>query len=124
MTLGKLREFILEAGGKIKIGAVGITYSSGGDIDVHINHNLVSWIDGDHGDSVEIEDVVPTTSDDFNMDVVRNLKNDIRDYGNQIGELKTKLKEAEEVSTQNQLAVGKVEAYEKLLIGRTVSIGS
>lgn len=124
MKLRDLRRFILEADGEIKIGSVKIKHDDGCDIDVSLNGSLVCWISAGVSGDVNLVDVPTTIADNVDLKVNQNLKDEISGKNEVIEKLELDLRETKSQLSENQLAVGKVEAYEKLLLGRSVSIGS
>ena len=133
-TLGDLKKVILESEGKLKIGGLSLSYSGNADsdVDIKLNGNLTAWISSDKEDDLELSGIDLTIKEDISSlkEDLNVLREKIRDLkkGNEefdetlkkkddlIGALKIKLKD-------DNLSLGKVEAYEKLLIGRTLSIG-
>lgn len=124
-TIGDLKRLIrLE--GELKIGSNGITFAypnDGGDIDISLGGKLFAWF-GAPSDETMLEDAMYQVSSDFT-----NLQDKIDDLKGENRVLEVKFKEVEneknsllEVKKNNELALGKVEAYEKLLIGRDLTI--
>jgi len=123
IKIGDLRRLIKEAGGSILIGEAKIKYNEGGDIDVFIGSSLVAWAHSSNGDEVPLDQITASTNGDFKKEAVQNLTEMVTEKDKEIVDLREKLERSEQDAKKNELAVGKVEAYEKLLIGRSVSIG-
>lgn len=120
-TIKDLEEIIKESGGVFQIGGLMFEQSSpDADIDVKIAEELVMWFSNTEDKNASLNDAE-----------VYSLSGKFTESGKKRAqEKRAKLTELEEQNTElikkageNVSAVGKVEAYEKLLLGRTVSLG-
>jgi len=114
-TIGDLRNLIEDNDNNIVIGEVSLTFKDGEDIDVHFHGSLVQWYSKDNADTVLLNEARNTVSSDVE-------KGDKAQKENR--ELKEQIEELEKKGVEATLAVGKVEAYEKMLIGRGVTISA
>jgi hypothetical protein len=124
-TVQDLRTAVIERNGELKIGHLRITHSEGGDIDFMLKDKLVMWIGRNQEDSVELGDVYANINSGFN-DILENKKSDlqkvIEELTADLSNAKQEKEELEKKLKANELNAGKIEAYEKLLIGRDLTI--
>lgn len=114
-TIGDLRKLMVANGGSLKIGSFEFkSAGDGNDIDVNFQDNLVAWYQSISLDD-QLLDEGMTVSSDWDANESKKLRKTNRDLENEIIEMKGKAK-------SDELALGKVEAYEKLLIGREITI--
>lgn len=115
-TIGDLRELITDEGGPLVIGAIKISYQGkGDDIDVYLEDDLVMWFPSSNEDSGRLDDAGNYSVDSRiheGFEVLQAERKATR-----------KLEEAEKKLAEAAHAIGKVEAYEKLIIGRELTIG-
>lgn len=127
-TLKDVRSLILQNGGEIKIGNLIFKHEEGKDIDVYIKDRLVFWIHGHETDDSKLDEIYGTIATEIeNLNDSSSIENTLRQ---QITDLEMANKEKEKIiyslkedSQNNEFVRGKVEAYEKLLISREVTIG-
>lgn len=118
-TIKELRDLIIENEGTLTIGAIKVKYSNDAghsDIDVYLNGDLITWI----GEGADDEDLVGegySISSDF-----ESFKDKLRNSIKEVEALTEELKNTKDFAQGNDLLKGKVEAYEKLLLERTVTI--
>ena len=121
-TIGDLRNLIEENDNDLVIGEVNFCFKEGEDIDVHFHGSLVQWYSKDNANEITLSESDKTTLSEADKTTSSDIdKMDKTQKDNR--ELKEKNEELEKRAVEATTAVGKVEAYEKLLIGRTVSIG-
>jgi hypothetical protein len=122
-TIGDLRELITKNDGTLKIGALEFRYACKedendelNDVDVYLEDEMIMWIQGrNHGNTkLSGGDLEFTVSGD-----IRESKKILREERS----ASKKLEEAEKKMSEAATAIGKVEAYEKLLVGREITIG-
>ena len=131
-TVKDLRKVILENDGQIKIGELEINHKEKGDIDFKLKGDLMIWICSSQDEEAELSQVSVSINEDINSlkGDVEKTKQTIQDLKENKSELEEKiLKQGEKIQEllkkydESKKGLGKIEAYEKLLIGRTVSIG-
>lgn len=102
-TLGELRKIIIENNGEFKIGGLIFKHSAGNDVDVHLDGRLIMWFETGEKDDALLTDKIYSiiTTEEKTQDIgTDNTAKDI----------------------EKAVALGKVEAYEKILIGRDLTI--
>jgi len=126
IKVGELKEKIASNGGSIKFGDLTMSYKDGDDIDVKFaDEVLLAWIPA----SMEADKDAAKNISVYNGDVLKNvpmLGQLAQFFGIEVGDIKP-IEVAKEVvreDTQRERLAGKVEAYEKLLIGRAVTISA
>ncbi len=117
-TIKDLRELIKLNNGEIKIGNLLIRCQEDEDvredIDFYFNDHLAQWIGLGETDDKILSEL------DLNMDsYFKDNSEEKKELKGQVEELKDELLK----NGDSKLIKGKVEAYEKLLIGRDVTIG-
>lgn len=119
-TIEDLKNLLIENNGEIRIGSFKIT--QGSDVDFYLENKLIGWIPSnfDNGRKLE-EDVFSKSADIFPN--INDKDERIASLTKEKETLEKELKEAENLKIQVDLSLGKVEAYEKLLIGRDITIG-
>jgi hypothetical protein len=127
-TLGDLRELLKANDGKIEIGGISIIGIENQDIDIKYGYQLVAWYSSTQ-DSENLLDDDGTFTKDFSFrkkiegsDKEKILNEQLEEKEKIIEENKKEITGLETMVHSNALAVGKVEAYEKLLIGREITI--
>jgi hypothetical protein len=116
-TVGELRELIKQNGGVLTIGTIAFETEDGKDIDVRHKGELCMWFSSsvsNHETIVGTESVTGVFQEKTTTEINLQEVNE-----NLIAEITTLKSELE----KNKLSLGKVEAYEKLLIGRELTIG-
>lgn len=116
-TIGELRKKIEEEG-EFKVGVIKVSYDVGGDIDIYFKDRLIQWILADvSGDTLltDLNDSDYSVSTDWD---------DIDEIKKKNRTLEKRNEELEKIISTEKLALGKVEAYEKLLIGRAITISA
>lgn len=127
--LGELRKLIEENDGIIHIGRFDIKYSSGADIDFRLDSNLIMWIGSGSDDDELLDGLFHSVDSKFETkkgdgkDEVAELKDQKSKLEKKILEQGDRIEKLVKLYDESKKDLGKVEAYEKLLIGRTVSIG-
>ena len=114
-TVGHLKFDIGKNGGfELKIGQLSFEYEGGeSDIDIKLEDDLIAYVPSGTSDDTALKDVELSVMGD-----IKRGKEALREERKA-----TKLmEEAEKIRQESILAVGKVEAYEKLLIGRDITI--
>lgn len=114
-TIKDLREVLDKNDGTLKIGQLVFTTKEGDDIDVNLDDNLVFWVSKELPDDTLLAEIDGTVSSIIESRIKAQQKNK---------ELKTKLEEMEKNQVDSQFALGKIEAYEKILINRSVTVSS
>ena len=125
MTVKELRDKILAAGGKIQVGGIVITYEEEKDIDVHSSDELIAYVSG----STEDNDLVEDRALIVNRKVYNNLPRVI-DWLQFVGvkvegvEPIVKIERILVENTEHLKLIGQVEVYEKMLLGRVVTLSA
>lgn len=124
-TLKDLREMIISNEGNIKIGGINFSHKEGEDVDIKLNDNLIMWFKKNESDEALLSEVEYSTDSD-----IEEGKRALREERERVTatEAVEKLEQSQLAEVTKQLAevslaLGKVEAYEKMLIGRTVTLG-
>lgn len=114
-TVGELIKIILaQPEQELVIGPVRISCEKeDADIDFKVKHHLMAWISGGQNKDTLLKDLEGIVSVDLEQMDELKKKNRL---------LTENAEEAEKKFSANALAIGKVEAYEKLLVGRKVTI--
>lgn len=117
-TIGDLRKLVEENEGEIKIGSIVITYKQNEDIDIHFDGSLIEYYNsGSASESNLIEEGSFSIMDSPSILREKNEKE-----RKELRELKEEMEVKDKRFVENNLSLGKVEAYEKLLIGRDITI--
>lgn len=114
-TVGDWRKLIDDNGGVLKINKLTLEYSANEDIDVKFDGDLLQWLGEEEKDETSINEAYWTVDSDYEKHKESNKENI---------QLKVKITELEKTIESASKDTGKVEAYEKILIGRTVSVGA
>ena len=114
-TIADLKVLIHSHDGELKIGSLRFTHQDGEDIDIHLDGDLVAYLTKDDNDETNLTDV--------ELMVMDNIKRGREALSNE-RKIKKELEEANEAKHDALTAIGKVEAYEKLLLGRTITISA
>lgn len=124
-TVQDLRDFLDEREDReLKIGSLTLTLGENkkdvaGDVDIHFEGRLVAYFSNEKtGDTLLATDDLLTV-----MSEVRDAFDTESSAKKKSREADKLIQEAREQVALAQAAVGKVEAYEKLLIGREITIG-
>jgi hypothetical protein len=145
-TLKDLREAIIKNEGSLAIGQLRFIHNAGQDVDVHLGSRLVFWISSQDKDEDLLENLRGTISSDvegldhksdFEQEYLCKFIDNTEQFFKRIrqntieeelrtdlADVKKQLAEKEKLVKNSELALGKVEAYEKLLIGRGVTISA
>ena len=124
-TVGDLKRLIKESGGVLNFGAIRVTYVTPGvdetdnDVDVKHGHDLICWI----GAEVSPDTLLEETGTFTNYVNFEEKMKGSSEKDEIISDLQKEVKILKNNQDENQLAVGKVEAYEKILLGRELTIG-
>jgi len=121
-TLQDLRDLISQNDGKITIGALTFSYNKidEADIDVHFQNVLIMWFSGTFDATSPLSEMYTVTS------VFEEQKAALREkMEKKKEEANTPAPVVAETNKESveQFALGKVEAYEKILMGRDLTIG-
>ncbi len=119
-TLGELRKLITDNDGVLEIGALKFTYKIGEDVDVKLDEWLVMWLSKNNPDATLLSGKNFSKTNDID-EMRQTVKEKSENFQNEKKAQET-LMEAEKKLADAQNAIGKVEAYEKLLIGRDITI--
>jgi len=127
MTVKELRDKVLAAGGEIKVRDIVITYSEGNDVDVKdTSGNLLSFVSERHeGDCDDVAKTASVVSEAV-FTKTALLMQWLQFLGIEVEGVKP-ITITERISVPDLEGIklaGKVEAYENLLLNRTVSIGA
>lgn len=117
-TVGDLRKAIKDNGGELKIGLMRFTFEDDDDIDLHWGSELILWINKAEPDATLLDaEGITTTVDGFvaSKEKIGEQATEIKDLKKEVETLTDKVKDG-------ALSVGMVQAYEKILIGRDVTI--
>jgi hypothetical protein len=119
-TVGDLRELIKANNGVLNIGTLTFKFDSDlkGDIDVNHRGSLVMWISKGVGNAESLD-----STETYSTTGVFDDKTEEPDPQIEIDRLNAEVRKLKKENVEASLAVGKVEAYEKLLIGRELTIG-
>ena len=120
-TLGELRELIIENEGVLEIGVLKLTYTLESDVDISLGGQIVMWASRNRPDEAFLTDEIFSIANDINeaKEALKEKREGKREENN----AKELLAKAEKKLLEAQNAIGKVEAYEKILIGRDLTIG-
>ena len=111
-SIEALRKAIIESNGKIEFEEFSLDCEGEKkDIDIHFNGKLIAWFNTDNN---------ITVSDDIKK-AFEALKMEKENEGKK-SKAQEILDEAEKKIKEAATAIGKVEAYEKLLLGRDLTI--
>jgi len=121
-TVGELRDLVAEQENKkLVLGEITIRLEDGDkDLEIHVFDNLVQWWNVDVDPTTELTNKNQYTVSSSERDVKENWRTATK----RVEELEEAIKVAEAKAAESNLALGKVEAYEKMLLNRTVSIGA
>lgn len=119
-TLQDLKQMLTEHNGKLKIGDLEIEYPEGKDIDIRLEGQIAMWIPKEKDNASLLEDKITSIMADI-QDGRDALKRE-REGLAEVDKIKDMFALAEKKLAEAQNAIGKVEAYEKLLLGRDITI--
>ncbi len=114
-TVGDLRKFISEHSGELVLGSLSFEMPAGpgGDIDVHLLGDLITWFPKGTSDDEPL-----ASSTMCNLEIKEG-----KEAKAEVSRLKEEMENIKKILPPTDLfALGKVEAYEKLLIGRNITI--
>ena len=114
-TIGDLRQLIKENGEALVLGELVFTWKDGEDIDIKFQGRLIQWIQETVSDETELHAAETSQSSDIERAFEKKKNTEA---------LEAKIVDLEKKLQENALSIGKVEAYEKLLIGRGVTISA
>jgi hypothetical protein len=116
-TVGELRALIQGAGGTLNIGKIAFRLSEG-DVDIHVNDELVQWY------SEELDNEALLNDDDIYsvMDSVMNRAEYLRKVEAELKRANEEVDDLKRSQGENSLAVGKLAAYETLFVGKNITI--
>jgi len=118
-NLGDLKKLIEENGGVLRIGKLEFK-NTGTDIDIMISDTLVMWIKKDQDGETNLGDLDTSIMDAlFNNGDLKRRAIESEKQNRELEQENVRLK-AEAISSQK--AVGKVEAYENILLGREITV--
>lgn len=133
-TVADLKQLVLANEGSINMGKLTIEYKEGQDIDIKLNREILAWIPSGREDTdlLESEETVRysgileqlrTENENF---VKTKIEMDslVKDKEEIISKKEVEIQNLKESIKENDRVFGKVEAYEKLLLGRTVNISA
>lgn len=117
-TVKDLERLLSSVKGNLEIGKLSICQEQGDvsdkDIDVRFNGNLIMWLTaGSWEDDTLLKNAGWTISSDVEEGEVAKKK---------VIKLDKELEDARKQIEEKSLALGKVEAYEKLFIGRSITV--
>lgn len=116
-----LRRLLEDNGNSVQVGKIRITTEGEGqDIDFYVGETLVYWISG-----VEKAETLGDIKGTLSSEMTRFFENseEVADFRKEKKDMEKKILDMEVKVQEAAGAMGKVEAYEKLLIGREVNIG-
>jgi len=113
-TVGDLRNIIRQNGGSLVIGQIKIDYIEGSDIDIYFDDSLVQWYNSSCEDS---DSLINEEAYNF-TDSPSQIREKEGNSRKKLREAEEKIIELEKNIDKNNLTVGKVEAYENILLGR------
>lgn len=121
-TIGELRKLLLDNKGEIKIGDLVFSYEEGKDIDINLCNHLLMWLQGNNDDSCLLEKINFSIASEYEEEKREKTKEENKTINLELEQTKKKLEIIENEKKDFSLFIGKVEAYEKLLMGRDVTI--
>lgn len=129
-TIKDLRDLLSANDGKIKIGSLTISTSQNEreDIDIHFDNRLLTWIRRVENDDGLLEKSSTSLNGDFDTD---SLQKDNILHLDKISSLEVELQSTKKeldnallLVRNSELALGKVDAYEKILLGRHLTVSA
>lgn len=118
-TVQELRQLVPEHGDKCAIGAL-VFENNDGDVDVHFDDDLIQWF------SKEVDGVAQLDHEDAftKSSSLSKRREKLAEARSEIERLTEDNAGLQKRASEASLALGKVEAYEKLLVGRGVTISA
>lgn len=129
-TIKDLRDLLSANGGKVKIGSLTISTSQNEreDIDIHFDNRLLTWIRKVENDDGLLEKSFTSLNGDFDTDSLRKDNflhlDKISSLEVELQSTKKELDNALLLVRNSELALGKVDAYEKILLGRHLTVSA
>jgi uncharacterized protein YwgA len=120
-TVKEFRDLITSEGGEINIGCISIKYQEGQDIDIYACDRIFAWLNSNLEDRQNLSDVIVSVENTWSNP--SDDKKLIIDLENKNSDLDKELSVAKLALRDSGLLIGKIEAYEKLLMGRDLTIG-
>lgn len=129
-TIKDLRDLLSANGGKIKLGSLTISTSQNEreDIDIHFDNRLLTWIRKVENDDGLLEKSSTSLNGDFDTG---SLQKDNSLHLDRISSLEVELQSTKKeldnallLVRNSELALGKVDAYEKILLGRHLTVSA
>lgn len=129
-TIKDLRDLLSANGGKIKLGSLMINTSQNEreDIDFHFDNRLLTWIRKVENDDDLLEKSYTSLNGDFDTS---SLQKDNSLHLDRISSLEVELQSTKKemdkallLVRNSELALGKVDAYEKILLGRHLTVSA
>lgn len=128
-TLKDLRDILRANGGKLEIGKVKMNLSGNDenpDVDVYVDGKLAFWTKS--GDETNMIDVTYSLNQDWDHDglqkTINTLNEKVNDLETENKALQSDKEDLLKLKKDSEHAMGKVEAYENILIGRSVTISA
>lgn len=128
-TLKDLRDILRANDGKLEIGKIKLNLSGNDgnpDVDVYVNEKLAFWTK--NSDETSMIDAEYSLNQDWDYD---DLQKRINALDQKVTDLETENKTLQsdkedllKIKKDSEQAMGKVEAYEKMLMGRSVTISA
>lgn len=121
--LKDLLDCIQDSGGKLIIGDIEFA-RNGGDIDLKINGELVAWLKDDQSEKSLAEVVTSVSSSYCTYSIHKEKDNKSEELIEMNREKDECIKDLNKKIDIYSRAEGKIEAYEKILMGRSVTISA
>lgn len=134
MLLKELREKVIEAGGEMVVGCVRFNCKEEGDLDVYkVDGSLVAWASSSNDVEKKVEEVISVANEVLKDGSVKALVDFVQYIGVDVGILPIEIekpvvevREVMKVDVESQIEASKlrgmVDAYEKIVLGRDVTI--
>ena len=118
-TVRELKELLKANDGKLTIGELEITWrGEGEDIDVHFFDEIAQWYRKDVSDDAPLNDASIYSI----SETVKNRGVALQEAKANAEKLEKQIAALEKRIADASLAEGKIEAYEKILIGREITV--
>lgn len=128
-TLKDLRDILRANDGKLEIGKVKMNLSGNDEnpyVDVYVDGKLAFWTKGN--DETNMSDIAYSLDQDWDSDglqkTINTLNEKVNDLETENKTLKSDKDDLIKIKKDSEQAMGKVEAYEKILMGRSVTISA
>lgn len=134
MTVKELRDKILSGGGEVIVGKAKITYTEGTDVDVFTSTGeIVCWLSSGKVDEDDVLKSITVKSKFFEEDRITAIIDFAQYLGLKVGvkpitveKEVLKVQEVKTVDVESQLEASKlrgmVDAYEKIVLGRDITV--